>query len=259
MATPDIELFVPGRVCLLGEHSDWSGSFRRFNSALRPGRTIVVGTNCGLHARVRPHPSALVLRTVTDRGAEVTETIPMQPRRLLEVAQGGGFWSYAAGVAYKIMTDYRVGGLVIDNHTTTIPLKKGLSSSAAYCVLVARAFNRVYDLKMTTRGEMEYAYQGEIVTPSRCGRMDQACAFGNRPVLMTCVGLGGAAAGRRVREGRRGGRQRPPGLPHARPRRTSLPIPRRCSYDGDFTDVATLRVPVPLHLVLVVRARLQRG
>jgi UTP-glucose-1-phosphate uridylyltransferase len=41
---------------------------------------------------------------------------------------------------------------------------------------------------MTTRGEMEMAYQGEIVTPSRCGRMDQGCAFGNRPVLMTFDG-----------------------------------------------------------------------
>ena len=31
---------------------------------------------------------------------------------------------------------------------------------------------------------MELAYQGEITTPSRCGRMDQGCAFGNRAVLM---------------------------------------------------------------------------
>jgi mevalonate kinase len=74
---------------------------------------------------------------------------------------------------------------VIDNFKTDLPMKKGLSSSAAICVLTARAFNRVYDLKMTTRGEMELAYQGEITTPSRCGRMDQGCAFGNRPILMT--------------------------------------------------------------------------
>jgi UTP-glucose-1-phosphate uridylyltransferase len=69
-----------------------------------------------------------------------------------------------------------------------MPVKKGLSSSAAICVLAARAFNRVYDLKMTVRGEMEMAYRGEITTPSRCGRMDQGCAFGNRPVLMTFDG-----------------------------------------------------------------------
>jgi UTP-glucose-1-phosphate uridylyltransferase len=35
---------------------------------------------------------------------------------------------------------------------------------------------------------MELAYQGEITTPSRCGRMDQGCAFGSRPVMMTFDG-----------------------------------------------------------------------
>jgi UTP-glucose-1-phosphate uridylyltransferase/mevalonate kinase len=78
--------------------------------------------------------------------------------------------------------------LVIDNYRTDLPIKKGLSSSAAVCVLAVRAFNRVYDLKMTVRGEMEHAYQGEITTPSRCGRMDQGCAFGSRPVLMVFDG-----------------------------------------------------------------------
>jgi UTP-glucose-1-phosphate uridylyltransferase/mevalonate kinase len=81
-----------------------------------------------------------------------------------------------------------VRGLEIDNYRTDLPIKKGLSSSAAICVLVARAFNRIYDLKMTTRGEMEFAYLGEITTPSRCGRMDQGCAYGNRPILMTFDG-----------------------------------------------------------------------
>ena len=41
-------------------------------------------------------------------------------------------------------------------------------------VQVARAFSRAYGLQLSTRGEMEYAYQGERLTPSLCGRMDQA-------------------------------------------------------------------------------------
>ena len=41
-----------------------------------------------------------------------------------------------AGTAAKIMTEHEVRGLAIDNHTTTLPLRKGLSSSAAICVLV---------------------------------------------------------------------------------------------------------------------------
>jgi len=32
---------------------------------------------------------------------------------------------------------------------------------------------------------MEIAYLGEILTGSRCGRMDQACIYGKTPVLLT--------------------------------------------------------------------------
>jgi UTP-glucose-1-phosphate uridylyltransferase/mevalonate kinase len=171
---------------LFGEHSDWAGGHRRINSEIEKGYTLLAGTNQGIYADVAPHPSALVIRSTTPKGErQGPYEIPMEPKSLLEEAQKGGFWSYIAGVAYQVLTHYHVRGLVIDNYKTDLPMKKGLSSSAAVCVLTARAFNRIYDLKMTVRGEMELAYQGEITTPSRCGRMDQGCAFGNRPILMT--------------------------------------------------------------------------
>ncbi len=184
-----MNIFVPGRICLLGEHSDWAGGYRRINAEIERGHTLITGTNQGIYAEVEPHPTALVLSSTTPDGEKHGPyEIPMEPKALLEEAQRGGFWSYVAGVAYQILTHYHVRGLVINNYKTDMPIKKGLSSSAAICVLTARAFNRIYDLKMTTRGEMELAYQGEITTPSRCGRMDQGCAFGNRPVLMTYDG-----------------------------------------------------------------------
>jgi UTP-glucose-1-phosphate uridylyltransferase/mevalonate kinase len=100
------------------------------------------------------------------------------------VAESGGFYSYIAGVAAFMLEYYDVGGVSIDCHKVTIPIQKGLSSSACVCVLVARAFNLLYNLNMTVRSEMEAAYRGEIMTPSRCGRLDQACAYGTRPVVM---------------------------------------------------------------------------
>ncbi len=184
-----MKIFVPGRICLFGEHSDWAGGYRRINAEIEKGYTLICGTDQGIHADVSPHPTSLVLSTTMPDGQRVGPyEIPMEPKALLEEAGKGGFWSYAAGVAYQVVTNYRVRGLAIDNFRVDLPIKKGLSSSAAICVLTARAFNRVYDLKMTVRGEMELAYQGEITTPSRCGRMDQGCAFGNRPVLMTFDG-----------------------------------------------------------------------
>ena len=180
-----LELFVPGRLCLFGEHSDWAAGHRRTNPDLHEGFTLIAPTNQGLYARVETHPDALVIRsTMPDGNVRTSQEIPMEPKALLTEAEAGGFFSYAAGVAYRIRSQHSVGGLVVDNYRTDLPVKKGLSSSAAVCVLTARALNRLYGLGMTTRDEMEYAYLGEITTPSRCGRMDQACAFGSRPVFM---------------------------------------------------------------------------
>ncbi len=180
-----MKLFVPGRICLFGEHSDWAGGHRRINARIEKGSTIIAGTNQGIHAEVRPHPTRLILRSTLPDGARMGPfDVPMEPAALLAEAERGGFFSYAAGVAYQVLTHYRVRGLELDNYLTDLPIKKGLSSSAAMCVLVARAFNRLYDLKMTVRGEMEHAYMGEVTTPSRCGRMDQGCAYGNRAIHM---------------------------------------------------------------------------
>jgi UTP-glucose-1-phosphate uridylyltransferase/mevalonate kinase len=184
-----MEIFVPGRICLFGEHSDWAGGYRRINAEVEMGYTLICGTDQGIYANVEPHPTSLMLSSTTPDGAiHGPYEIPMQPKALLEEAERGDFWSYIAGVAYQVLTNYHVRGLVINNYKTDLPVQKGLSSSAAICVLTARAFNRIYDLKLTVRGEMELAYIGEITTPSRCGRMDQGCAFGNRPVLMTFDG-----------------------------------------------------------------------
>ena len=83
---------------------------------------------------------------------------------------------------------YKVGGVRIRITDMTLPMKSGLSSSAAICVLVARAFNQLYKLNLNTLGEMNIAYLGELRTSSRCGRLDQACAFGVKPNLMTFDG-----------------------------------------------------------------------
>ena len=179
-----MQIFVPGRLCLFGEHSDWAGEYRRHNREVEVGYTLLVGTNQGLYARAKPHPTQLVLHASLSDGTRKTLTLPMEKEALLSQAKNGGFCSYAAGVAYQFLASFPVAGLEIDNYLTDLPSQKGLSSSAAICVLVARSFNQVYDLKMTLQEEMEFAYLGEITTPSRCGRMDQACAYGNRPIAM---------------------------------------------------------------------------
>lgn len=184
-----ISLFVPGRLCLFGEHSDWAGTYRTINPDIEKGYALVVGTNQGIYASIKHHPQDLVFQATLNDGPQLEPVrLSMQPASLLAKAKKGGFTSYIAGTAYQVATRYPVKGLEINNYCTDLPIQKGLSSSAAICVLIARAFNQLYDLQLTLREEMELAYLGERTTPSLCGRMDQVCAFGNKPVLMTFDG-----------------------------------------------------------------------
>jgi galactokinase len=113
--------------------------------------------------------------------------IGMDESSLFREVNKGGFFSYSAGVAYYFLKEYGVRGLVLQSRMD-LPIRRGLSSSAAICVLLARAFNKIYELGLTKREEMEFAYLGEILTGSECGRMDQVCAYGRVPVFLTFDG-----------------------------------------------------------------------
>ena len=187
-AEKKIHLFVPGRLCLFGEHSDWAGMYRSINSDIPNGAAIVSGIEQGIEAVAERSDKFEMLSSEGIPEDESWEC-EMDSTKLLAAAKQGGFFSYVAGVASYINDNYTVGGVRITILRRDLPMKSGLSSSAAICVLVARAFNQLYHLKMNIKGEMQAAFRGEQRTPSRCGRLDQACAYGVRPVLMDFDGV----------------------------------------------------------------------
>ena len=104
-----MKLFVPGRICLFGEHSDWAGGYRRINAELEKGYTLITGTNQGIYAEVEPHPTKLVLcSTLPDGTRKGPYEVAMDRDALLAEAEKESFFSYAAGVAYQVLTHYRV-------------------------------------------------------------------------------------------------------------------------------------------------------
>ena len=184
-----VKLFVPGRLCLFGEHTDWAGHYRTMNADIPPGASIVTGIEQGIYAEVE---KSSIFEMYSD-APEISQvwndfSCRMNEADLKHVAKSGSFFCYCAGVASYMLEWYKVGGVRIRITHMTLPMKSGLSSSAAICVLVARAFNQLYHLNLNTLGEMNIAYLGELRTSSRCGRLDQACAFGVKPNLMTFDG-----------------------------------------------------------------------
>jgi len=184
-----VSLFVPGRLCLFGEHSDWAAQF-----ALHRGHCLVIGTDQGLSAVARPDPSErFVVETLIpdDYGRPTGRTRRMScawdDQALLKAAgDRDEFFRYCAGVAHRMYARPEVtGGLDLRIVGMDLPLRKGVSSSAAVCILVAKAFDEVYRLGLFPHELMEEAYQGEKITGSQCGRMDQACIYGKTPMLLT--------------------------------------------------------------------------
>jgi len=177
------EIFVPGRLCLMGEHSDWAGEYQGRIPKVTTGMCLVAAVNQGIYATATENNSLEVTSHFSERDHF---SVKMNYPVLVNIAKAGGFWRYIAGVAAVVSQDKPdVKGLKVDISRVDLPMKKGLSSSAAICVLIARAFNQVYQLNEDVFWEMEMAYLGERLTGSLCGRMDQSCGYPEQPVLLT--------------------------------------------------------------------------
>ena len=182
---------------MLGEHTDWAAEYMNQNPSLCKGHTIVCATNEGLYARMHPYqPNILRFDHTEEDGTTKSTELSYDREKLDEVAKRGGFFSYIAGTTavilestmFKSSTESLSGkefkGLFIENYLTTLPMQKGLSSSAAICVLIVMCFNDWFHLQLSQAQIMEFAYQGEMRTPSHCGRMDQCVVMGSNAIAI---------------------------------------------------------------------------
>jgi len=182
-----VELFVPGRLCLFGEHSDWAAQFGMHN-----GYCLVTGTEQGLCAVARRSETFKVAARVPDplgRPCGPVQRMSWDCDAGAVLAAGRDteeFFRYCAGTAHEMLGQPGVrGGIDLEIRAMDLPLRKGVASSAAVCILVAKAFDAVYRLGLFPHELMDVAYRGERLTGSQCGRMDQACIYGKLPVLLT--------------------------------------------------------------------------
>ncbi len=160
---------APGRVNLIGEHTDYNGGF--VLPTVIPQRTRV---------ELAPRQDGIVRAFSTSVGEGVVEY------RLGDEARRRTWLDYVQGIT-RVLRDagYAIRGaeVLIDS---SVPLGSGLSSSAALEIALLRAFRSAFDLqvddvRMATLGQRaENAFVG-----APCGIMDQmACTLAEDGVAL---------------------------------------------------------------------------
>lgn len=164
-----VNVFMPGRLCLFGEHSDWASSYRAADKKIHKGYALVLGLDKGIYFHASK--SGGFSYRFGDRHIVVGGVLDRE-------AAGDPFFDYVISAARVMTQRFHLGGADIVCTDMTLPMKKGLASSAAVSMAVVRTYNLLYGLKLTVEEEMELAYEAEVRTGSKCGRMDQLCAYG---------------------------------------------------------------------------------
>jgi len=121
-------LFVPGRLCLFGEHSDWAGLHRIINADIVPGAALVSGIEQGIYAEVEKCDQFIMHNESEElKDLWVDFSCSMQSLELRAVAETDSYFSYASGVASYIKDHYSVGGIKVTIKKMTLPVKEGLT------------------------------------------------------------------------------------------------------------------------------------
>ncbi|WP_462410635.1 mevalonate kinase family protein [Neobacillus sp. Marseille-QA0830] len=180
-----IDVFMPGRLCILGEHSDWASSYQTENPKISDGAALVLGLNKGIYLKARKSNRLIYHCTLEKLPIFIECSMDLNP--LQEEMNKTDLGRYVVSTVRILKELYDIDGLEMECYKIDLPIKKGLSSSAAICMAVIRAANQLYQLHLPVEKEMQLAWQAERDIGSQCGKMDQVCACGNKLVNMKFV------------------------------------------------------------------------
>ncbi len=158
---PDVTLSAPGRVNLIGEHTDYNDGF-----------VLPLAVPLRTHVAMSPRADSLARVTSRERdeGRVVEYTVGAE--------QPGQAWlDYVQGVTSVLRAaGHAVGGFDLALESE-VPLGSGLASSAALLVAVMRAVREAFGLDVDDVTLARLAQRAEVdFVGARVGIMDQLCA-----------------------------------------------------------------------------------
>lgn len=174
----NVDLFVPGRLCIFGEHSDWASEYKVVNKNIEKGRTIVATIDQGIYATCKK--SDQIVFSMGDRHIKSR----IEQSELEKEINNDEFYSCVIHSINHMIKCYDVGGIEIIITKMDLPMGIGLSSSSAACVLIIKAYNEIYHMDLKEKEIMELAYLSEREAGYKCGRMDHVCALNKKLIKM---------------------------------------------------------------------------
>jgi galactokinase len=156
------EFWVPGRIEVLGKHTDYAG-----------GRSLVCAIDRGFSVRSTRRADAEI--RVVDTGRNETFTTSMTPDAAAPAASWG---SYVAAVARRLSRDFPRATHGADiTLSSTLPADAGLSSSSALVVSIALALIDANDLEQT--GDFQRAFPARTDLAGYLGAVENGRPFGS--------------------------------------------------------------------------------
>jgi galactokinase len=163
---PDAVGFAPGRINLIGEHTDYNDGLV-MPIALRLGVTVA--------ARSRDDTTA---RLTTDAAV-----IPREASYQLGAERRDGTWvDRVRGVTATLTQGgFAIGGFDAEI-TADLPVGAGLGSSAAFAIALLRSLSALFDLALDDAELAEIAHRAETeFVGARAGMLDQLASVYGRP------------------------------------------------------------------------------
>lgn len=174
-----IELFVPGRVGLIGELSDLVSPYLSKNNKLIPGKCLACQLDKGIYSIAKKSDKIIYHFKDLEFACELNEEI------LLKEIRNNNFYSYFCGTILYMYRKYSIGGIEITITKMDLPIKNGLSSSASFCLTIVKAYNELYHLNLMDDEIIKCAHEGEILAGSRCGNLDYNSIMNDGLCLLT--------------------------------------------------------------------------
>ncbi|HZB27722.1 MAG TPA: galactokinase family protein, partial [Gemmatimonadales bacterium] len=158
---PVVAASAPGRVNLIGEHTDYNGG---------PVLPLAIERRTAAAARI------------ADRWAMVSDTQESMQELEIDATMHRSWTGYIVGVVRELRALRAAPSGAELAVATTLPIGAGLSSSAALTVATAKALSLLAGKRLTPAQLAEVAFRAEYHQVGvRCGRMDQTIAAHGEP------------------------------------------------------------------------------